>query len=95
MSEKPEAWHLSRSVPLALIFTIAVQTAAAIWFAAQLSAKVSEHTGRIEKLETADQRHTDDAKRMTDLLSRLDERMLAIQRSIDQISRSLPSARSN
>jgi cold shock CspA family protein len=37
-----EPWHLDRRVPVALILTIAVQTAAAIWWAASVSATLSD-----------------------------------------------------
>lgn len=36
-----EPWHLDRKVPLALIFTIAMQTGLGVWWAASLSSEVS------------------------------------------------------
>lgn len=33
-------WHLDRRVPLAMIFTIAMQTFAALWWASGLNARV-------------------------------------------------------
>ncbi len=35
-------WHLNKSVPIALIFAIFIQTAGAIWWASSINAKVDE-----------------------------------------------------
>jgi len=35
-------WHLNKSVPIALIFAIFIQTAGAIWWASTINAKVDE-----------------------------------------------------
>jgi hypothetical protein len=51
-------WKVDRTVPLAVIVTMALQTVGAVWWAATLSARVnqletnqvsSERTGRIEE----------------------------------------------
>jgi hypothetical protein len=39
------SWHLDKRVPVALIFTIAIQTGAIIWWAAGINARV-EHLER-------------------------------------------------
>jgi len=42
MSERePSHWHLDKKVPIALIFTILVQTFAAGWFAANINARLT------------------------------------------------------
>lgn len=38
-----EPWHLSRSVPVTLIFAILMQTVALIWFVASLSSEVEQN----------------------------------------------------
>ena len=40
-SADKEPWHLDRKVPIALILTIIMQTAGAIWWAASLEARIS------------------------------------------------------
>ena len=40
MSGQSEPWHLDKRVPIALIFTIALQTAAAIWWAANINSRL-------------------------------------------------------
>jgi cell division protein FtsB len=55
-----EPWHLSKSVPLSIIFAVIVQTGTLIWFIAGLDASVSQnardltrHEGRLEMLEAS------------------------------------------
>ena len=55
-----EPWHLSKSVPLSIIFAVVVQTGTLIWFIAGLDASVSQnardltrHENRLEMLEAS------------------------------------------
>lgn len=41
-STEDKKWHLDRRVPLALIATIAFQTAAALWWASSLNIRVDQ-----------------------------------------------------
>lgn len=60
MREAAEHWHLDRRVPIALILTIALQSASAIWWASSISHRVSQvettqrtASGRAERVEGA------------------------------------------
>jgi Tfp pilus assembly protein PilO len=53
MPPQPEPWHLSRSVPLALIVTLAIQTAGMVWWASSLTAQVQEQSRRLAALESS------------------------------------------
>lgn len=77
MPPSREPWHLDRRVPIALIITLAVQTAGMIWWAAQLSSSVENHDRRIASLEASDLRRGQEAQRVAEALARLDERMVA------------------
>lgn len=46
----PDQWHLDKRVPVAIIFSILAQTAAAVWWASTMSANVAT-------LREADTRH--------------------------------------
>lgn len=50
MSEenKDNKWHLDKKVPIAIILTIALQTAGVIWFAAKLESRVTAVEQRTE-----------------------------------------------
>jgi hypothetical protein len=42
MNEDQDHWHLDRRVPIALIVTIAVQTAGIVWWASDVNARVAQ-----------------------------------------------------
>ena len=84
-----DPWHFDRRVPVALIVTILMQTAAAIWWASALSQRVSA-------VEAATANHTvattDREARIRALelsASRTDERLIAIQSGLSRIERLL------
>lgn len=56
--EEDKHWHLDRKVPLALIFTILMQTAAGIWWASTISARVDYAERRIEAMAPQQDRVT-------------------------------------
>ena len=81
-----EAWHLSKSIPLTLIFSIICQTIALIWFVASLSNDIDaaqkdivRHDTRISALEDTVQ-----AKAVT--MGRIDENIKAIREAVDKMS---------
>ena len=41
MTDDRESWHLNKKVPIALILTIVVQTAGAVWWVALLESRLS------------------------------------------------------
>jgi hypothetical protein len=82
-----EPWHLDRRVPIALIFTLLAQTAGMLWWAANLNRTVEEHGRRIASVEQADIGAAIEARRVSENLARLDERLAAqtnILRRIDE-----------
>lgn len=42
MTERPTEWHLDKSVPIGIIFTLALQLVGGVWFMAGLNAQVDE-----------------------------------------------------
>lgn len=84
-------WHLDKKVPLALILSLIVQTAAMVWWAATLSARVDDHDRRIGQVETSGKSQADESRKMSEALVRLDERMAGqtaiLQRIEAQIAR--------
>lgn len=86
-----ESWHLSRSVPITLIATIALQTAAIIWWASAMSTRVEDHDRRINQIEVAGRQTSEELRRATEAIARLDERLVAqtaiLQRIEAQLTR--------
>ncbi len=73
-------WHLDRRIPIALVFVIAMQTAAGIWWAATQSA-------RMDSIEV----WIADNKTVTERLAVLQANQINIQRTVDRIDRKLES----
>lgn len=71
------AWHLDRKVPIALIAVLAGQVVAGIYFASRLQTQVEQHDRRIISLEATDTRMGEDARRISEYLARMDERIQA------------------
>lgn len=71
------SWHLDRKVPIALIFVLATQLAGGLWFMSKLQTQVEQHDRRIVVLEATDARMGEDAKRISEYLARMDERIQA------------------
>lgn len=85
MSNEP--WHLSKSVPLSIIFAVVIQTVTLVWFIAGLNASIDNnardlvrHETRIEALETSVQNQAISVARM-------DENIQAIRQMLEQMAR--------
>lgn len=70
-----EPWHWDKRVPIALILAILGQTVAAVWWAASLAAQVTDHTRRVALLEASDGRQSEESRKLSETLIRLDARM--------------------
>lgn len=81
--DKNESWHLSKSVPLTLIFAIVGQTFALVWYVSSLNSNVetnmkdiARHEIRLEKLEET-------TKELSILNARIDENIKAIREMME------------
>lgn len=72
-----ESWHLDKKVPLALILAMAIQTVGVIWWAASLSTRVEHQERQIAGLVVSEQQAKQEARRIGEWLSRVDERIAA------------------
>lgn len=83
-----EPWHLSKSVPLSIIFAVVAQTGTLVWFIAGLDASIESnsrdlvrHETRIEALETS-------VQNQAIAVARMDENIQAIRSMLEQMARS-------
>lgn len=86
-----EAWHVDKKVPAALILTIALQTMGAVWWAAGMDARVAQHDREIKALTQNDGQMQGEARRIAEMLSRLEERIAgqtALLQRVEQAVRS-------
>lgn len=85
MSE--QEWHLSRSVPLSMIFAIACQTVALIWFVATLRNDVDANQMKIVQLETRTKDLSSMVQDQSVMVARMDENIKAIRDIIEKMAR--------
>lgn len=72
-------WHMSRSVPISLIFAIACQTIALIWFVATLRNDVDLNRMEIIRLETRTSSLEEIVQTQAVTLGRMDENIKSIR----------------
>jgi hypothetical protein len=72
-------WHMSRSVPISLIFAIACQTVALIWFVATLRNDVDFNRMEIIRLETRTSSLEEIVQTQAVTLGRMDENIKSIR----------------
>ena len=85
MSE--QEWHLSRSVPITMIFAIACQTVALIWFVATLRNDVDANQTKIVQLETRTETLSRMVQDQSVMIARMDENIKAIRDIIENMAR--------
>jgi Tfp pilus assembly protein PilO len=85
MSDEP--WHLNKSVPLTLVFTIAVQTVALVWFISQLNSTVDSNTRDIIRVQTEVKVMERTVQTQAVSMARIDENIKAIRDAVDKMTR--------
>lgn len=78
-------WTVDKRIPLALIFTLGTQTAAAIWWASGMSARVEQTEIRVTALEA--QRA---GERLAVLESRIGDVKVQLNRMEEKLDRLVP-----
>ena len=84
MSEEP--WHLNKSVPLTLVFTIAVQTIALVWFISQLNSTVDSNTRDIIRVQAEISVMERTVQTQAVSMARIDENIKAIRDAVDKMT---------
>jgi len=78
-----ESWHLSKSIPLTLIFSIACQTIALIWFVASLSNDIDTATRELIRQDTRITALEDVVQNQAVTMARMDENIKAIRSAVE------------
>lgn len=88
MSEESElkSWHLSKSIPLSLIFAIACQTVALIWFVASLRYDVDSNTKDILKQDMRISSLEQIVQSQAVTMGRMDENIKAIRSAVESMA---------
>lgn len=83
--ENNESWHLSKSVPISLIFTLIVQAAVIVWTVSEMNGNIDRNAIEIVRLDT---RTTNLEKIVQDQavsMARIDENIKAIRQYVEQL----------
>ena len=81
-----EPWHLSKTVPATLIFAIAMQTVALIWFVASLNSSVESNKTSIIRLETKTETMEQIVQQQAISTARMDENIKAIRAAVEAMA---------
>lgn len=82
-----DSWHLSKSIPLTLIFAIACQTIALIWFVATLRNDVDLNRINIKRLETQTASLQSIVHSQAVTLGRMDENIKSIRIAVEAMAK--------
>ena len=86
MSSEP--WHLSKSVPLSIIFAVIVQTVTLVWFIAGLNASIDQNSRDLVRHETRIEALESIVQTQAVAMARMDENIQAIRTMLEQMARS-------
>lgn len=81
-------WTIDKRIPAALIITILLQSAAAIWWAAGVSNTLLAQAQRQDRLEQTLKEQANEIKR----LPTLDSEVKALQRSVEKLDKTIEKA---
>jgi hypothetical protein len=81
-----EPWHLSKTVPVTLVFAIAMQTVALIWFVSALNSSVESNKVSIIKLETKTESLSQIVQDQAVATARMDENIKAIRSAVETMA---------
>lgn len=78
-------WHLSKSVPIAFILTILMQTAALAWWGASISASTEKNAQDIAILQHVEQVRIRDERELYSRFGRLESTLTTLNSSINRL----------
>jgi hypothetical protein len=81
--QRREPWHVAHDIPIALIITLGLQTAGAIWWASGLSAKLDRAIEQIQEFR-ADRYTKEDGRRDQALLFQMLEGLRQSDRDLER-----------
>jgi hypothetical protein len=83
---KEESWHLSKSIPLTLIFAIICQTIALIWFVASLSNDVDAATRELTRQDARITNLEALVQSQAVSMARIDENLAFIRKAVETLA---------
>ena len=81
-----ESWHLSKSVPIGLIFGLITQGAAIVWIFSMMVSDIERNRMDIVKAETRINRLEDVVQEQAISMARIDENIKAIRQAVETMA---------
>jgi TolA-binding protein len=85
MATQNESWHLSKSVPISLIFALIVQAAAIVWTVSNMSSMIDRNAMDIVRLDTRTANLEKVVQDQAVAMARIDENIKAIRQYVEQM----------
>lgn len=86
MSREEDNWHLSRSVPITLIFGLIAQAAAIVWTVSMMISDIERNGEEIMRLQSRLAIVEDATQRQAISMARIDENIKAIRQSVEKMA---------
>jgi hypothetical protein len=81
-----ESWHLSKSVPITLIFGLITQGAAIVWTVSMMLGDIDRNTTNIKEMELRVNRIEDMVHEQAVSMARIDENIKAIRAAVEKMA---------
>lgn len=85
MATPNESWHLSKSVPISLIFALIVQAAAIVWTVSNMSSTIDRNAMDIVRLDARTASLEKIVQDQAVAMARIDENIKAIRQYVEQM----------
>jgi len=86
MSREEDNWHLSRSVPITLIFGLIAQAAAIVWTVSMMMSDIERNGEEIMRMQSRLSVVEDATQRQAVSMARIDENIKAIRQSVEKMA---------
>ena len=86
MTKDEDNWHLSRSVPITLIFGLIAQAGAIVWTVSMMMSDIERNAEEIMRLQSRIAIVEDAAQRQAISMARIDENIKAIRQSVEKMA---------
>ena len=86
MSREEDNWHLSRSVPITLIFGLIAQAAAIVWTVSMMMSDIERNSEEIMRMQSRLASVEDATQRQAVSMARIDENIKAIRQSVEKMA---------
>ena len=86
MTNEEDNWHLSRSVPITLIFGLIAQAGAIVWTVSMMMSDIERNGEEIMRLQSRMAIVEDATQRQAVSMARIDENIKAIRQSVEKMA---------